>query len=102
MTSETRLIDMENFDMQKLYDKAFAEGYAKFWPEGYTVKQTEQCAKAWADGSVEGFATRFIKNFPEYRVKIARGLLKINLSLEQIVIATGLTHEEVEKLCEET
>ena len=31
-------------------------------------------------------------------IEIARNLLKINLPLEQIVTATGLTREEVERL----
>ena len=34
----------------------------------------------------------------EEKLEIARNLLKINLPLEQIVTATGLTREEVERL----
>jgi len=36
----------------------------------------------------------------EERVVIARNLMEMNLSTEQIIIATGLTREEVENLNE--
>lgn len=36
------------------------------------------------------------------KIEIARNLLKINLPLEQITMATGLTREEVKNLCNET
>ena len=36
------------------------------------------------------------------RIEVARNLLKINLPLEQITLATGLTSEEVERLRTET
>jgi len=33
------------------------------------------------------------------KIEIARNLIEMNLSLDQIVKATGLTYEEVENLC---
>ncbi|MCL1995625.1 MAG: hypothetical protein FWG63_05410, partial [Defluviitaleaceae bacterium] len=38
------------------------------------------------------------ENREEKAFEIARNLLRMNLSLEQIIAATGLTHEEVESL----
>ena len=42
------------------------------------------------------------KGIEQRNIEIARNLLKINLAIDQIVTATGLTREEVERLRAET
>ena len=42
------------------------------------------------------------KGIEQRNIEIARNLLRINLAIDQIVTATGLTREEVERLRAET
>ena len=63
---------------EQLYERRLQEMFT--WIENYDVQETRR-------------ATR-----EEERISIARRLLVIGLSIESIVLATGLTQEEVEGL----
>ena len=54
--------------------------------------------KGIKDGRAEGEIAGEIKGAKEEKIQIAKNLLKLNVEIETIIEATGLTKEEVEKL----
>ncbi len=61
----------------------------------------------WQEGFIEGFKETFKETFEksireEMTIKIARNLLKMNMSHEQIAEATGLQLSVVEELADES
>ena len=59
------------------------------------------CEKLWHD-EVQALHHAKLESTAERNIEIARNLLKTNLPLEQISMATGLTIAEIERLRIET
>ena len=54
--------------------------------------------KGLKDGMSQGMSFGISQGRKERNIEIAKNLLKLNLSIEQIIEATGLTKEEIEKI----
>jgi len=77
----------------KIYERRIQEMFPHF--DNYDVQETRKTARAEgkAEGKAEGETTKALA--------IARKLLKMAMPIEDIIHATGLPSEEVEKLREE-
>ena len=67
---------------EQLYERRLQEMFT--WIENYDVQETRRIAGAEAR--------------EDERLNIARRLLKLGIPIESIILATGLTREEVESL----
>ena len=55
-------------------------------------------AEGLAEGRAEGLAEGRAEGLAEGRIDVARNLVKMNMPIEQIIAASGLTREEIEML----
>jgi len=79
--------DEEIFEVTgKIYDRRIQEMFPHF--DNYDVQETRRTARA--EGKAEGESTKALA--------IARKLFQMSMSIEDIILATGLTREEVESL----
>ena len=79
---------------QKGIQKGMQEGMRKGMQEG----MQEGMRKGIQEGMQEGMRKGMQQGISERNIEIAKNLVKLGMTLQQIVTATGLTKEEVEKL----
>jgi transcriptional regulator GlxA family with amidase domain len=77
---------IHNLTVEK--EESFAKGYA----EGY--------AKSFAKSFAKSYAKSYAKNYAKSKVEIARKLLEHKVSIDDIIMRTGLSKEEVEAIKE--
>ena len=75
-----------------------AEGHAEGRAEGRAEGHAEGRAEGHAEGRAEGRAEGHAEGVLEEKFKIAKNLKKNNVPNDIIIITTGLSKEEVEKL----
>ena len=85
------------YDYENTIDFARKQGEAKGLAEGIEKGRVEGLAEGIERGRAEGLA----KGLEKGRFEIARNMLKAAMPVEQIVIVTGLTEEQVRCLSEE-
>ena len=81
---------------KQIYEREVKELFA--WADNYDVQETRRIARTegLAEGRAEGRAEGEIVR----ALTIAKNLLSMNLPLDQIAAATGLTLKELERLCD--
>ena len=93
--SEAQLNAYERFWMAITDEEGFLEArYYKGWEKGHEKGLEKGLAQGMAQGIVQGLAQGEHKK----AVAVAQNLKQMNLSVADIVKATGLTAEEIEKL----
>lgn len=90
-------MEVEFMTLLERYRENFEEGRE----EGIAEGRAEGRKQGIAEGRKEGIAEGRKEGMAEEKKEIAKNLLNMNLSLDQISKATGLTIDEIEKLKEE-
>lgn len=76
----------------------FAEGHEEGFSTGHAEGLAEGHAEGHAEGLAEGLTEGEMKGKNAMKLEIARNLKQLNVSTAQIVSATGLTVQDIEKL----
>ena len=113
MTEEMVLRDCAKVAMENGYAKGLEEGHAKGLEEGHVKGLEEGHAKGLEEGHAkgleeghakgleEGHAKGLEEGFDNNRKETALRMLKANLAVDMIQIATGYTEEEILALAKE-
>jgi len=97
LTEEMVLRDCAKVAMENGYAKGLEEGHAKGLEEGHAKGLEEGHAKGLEEGHAKGLEEGADNN----RKETALRMLKANLAVDMIRIATGYTEEEILALAKE-
>ena len=84
--------------MKSIFDTSHYEGYEEGIEEGRAEGRAQGIAEGRAEGRAQGIAEGRAEGELEKSLEIARNLLSLGIPVSQVLKATGLTQEQINKI----